>query len=252
MQKLLMDNILFVMNEIKIREKLIKELAKQHQYNTEFLAELPIANFSRRIDLVMANGSLSGFEIKSELDTLNRLDGQLKTYTQYFENVTVVCATKHLKSVINITPSNVGILEFDGKQFVSHRESTASKIEKKEWISFLNVIGLKALLKGHKQKVSGLKSELITKAMNLSYDEIRLFILDYLKQQFPIMEQYRQERQDKKLNLTNRIDDPSQNNISEPSIPEAEIIRRERIKRIAQAHHSRMLEIFGDSYEYLP
>lgn len=84
------------MNEIYIREKLIKALAKQHPSNTEFLAELPIANFSRRIDLVMANGSLSGFEIKSEQDSLKRLGGQLETYMQYFEKCNCCLCNKTL------------------------------------------------------------------------------------------------------------------------------------------------------------
>lgn len=237
------------MNEIQIREKLIEELVKLHPHNTEFLAELPIANFSRRIDLVMANGSLSGFEIKSGLDTLNRLDGQLETYSQYFENITVVCATKHLRSVMDIVSSNVGVLEFNGESFISHREPLTSELEKQKWISFLNVIGLKALLKAHQQKVSGLKSELITKAMALSYDDIRLFVLDYLKQQFPLIEQHRQAR---KSDIEKTCDLIVNNAIKPQVLSQEEIRRREKFKRLSQAHHARMLEIFGESYEYLP
>ncbi|MBE2898111.1 sce7726 family protein [Pasteurellaceae bacterium 20609_3] len=139
---------LLTMNEIEIRERLIKKLSKIHPKNTEFLAELPIANFSRRIDLVMANGKLSGFEIKSEQDTLKRLEGQIEVYTQYFEDVVVVCATKHLQGVMNITPQNVGIWEFTGKKFITHRSPlTNGRLESEKFLSFLNVVGLKQLLR---------------------------------------------------------------------------------------------------------
>lgn len=188
------------MNEIQIREQLIKVLAKKHPHNTEFLAELPIADFSRRIDLVMANGSLSGFEIKSEQDTLSRLDGQLETYTQYFENVTVVCATKHLKKVMCIAPDTVGVWEFDGKKLVVHRKARKNQnLDKGIWLSFLNTVGLKALLRQHKLKVSGLKSELVSRALSLPYADVRIFVLSYMKQQFPIISEDRLAYRERKL-----------------------------------------------------
>lgn len=49
--------------------------------------------------------------------------------------------------------------------------------------------------------MSGLKSELIKRAMILPLDKIKLFILDYLKQQFPLMEKHRQDRQERKLRI---------------------------------------------------
>lgn len=180
------------MNEIKIREQLIKELAKQHPYNTEFLAELPIARFSRRIDLVMANGSLSGFEIKSEQDSLQRLAGQLETYVQYFENVTVVCASKHLDNVMKMVCNNVGVWEFDGCKLIEHQKPVSQSLSKLSWLSFLNVVGLKALLKAHHLKITGLKDDLIGRALSLDKEQIRFFLLDYLKQQFPQRQEKRQ------------------------------------------------------------
>lgn len=188
------------MNEIFIREKLQQKLAREHKgTNTEFLSELPVANFSRRIDLVMANGKLSGFEIKSEQDTLKRLEGQLEVYTQYFEDVVVVCATKHLQGVMDIAPENVGVWEFNGKKFIIHRKPLMNKaLESEKFLSFLNVIGLKELLRENNVKVSGLKSELISRALKLERITIRSFILDYLKKQFPLIIQEREEFKSRK------------------------------------------------------
>ena len=179
------------MNEHVIREKLIEKLAKEHPKNTAFLAELPVANFSRRIDLVMANGQLSGFEIKSERDSLIRLEGQLETYLKYFENVTVVCATKHLENVMQMVDSSIGVWEFDGKYLIEHQKANYQSLSKLNWLSFLNVAGLKQLLRYHQCKVSGLKEDLIKRALSLSEKQIRTFLLAYLKQQFPLIQERR-------------------------------------------------------------
>lgn len=179
------------MNEHVIREKLIKKLTKEHPKNTEFLAELPVDNFSRRIDLVMANGQLSGFEIKSERDSLIRLEGQLETYLKYFENITVVCATKHLENVIKMVDSKVGVWEFDGKYLIEHQKAIYQSLTKSNWLSFLNIAGLKQLLRYHQCKVSGVKEDLIERALSLSEKQIRTFLLAYLKQQFPLIQERR-------------------------------------------------------------
>lgn len=190
------------MNEIQIRALLIKELAKQHPHNTEFLAELPIANFSRRVDLVMANGSLSGFEIKSKKDSLQRLVGQIETYKLYFEKVTVVCATKHLSNVKEMVSSEVGIWEFNGEILIEHQAPIYRSLPKLSWLSFLNVVGLKALLRAYQLKVTGLKEELIERALSLEENQIRDFLLTYLKNQFPQMQKNRCVAKLKKENIS--------------------------------------------------
>lgn len=260
--KIYVGFFMIVMNEIAIREKLQRFLARKHRRNTEFLAELPIADFSRRVDLVMANGKLSGFEIKSEQDSLKRLDGQLSTYIKYFEEVFVVCATKHLKGVFEIAPISVGVLEFDGKSFVLHRSPiTNLELEKEHLLNFLNVVGLKALLRAHNLKVSGLKSELVSRALSLPHKNIRLFILSYLKEKFPIMIQERNEikvRKSKREACVRNNDDtlgliPK---VVFPRAPEilskAEIARREKIKILQERRRHSLQVKFGDSYECLP
>ncbi|OOF43461.1 hypothetical protein BKK51_11515 [Rodentibacter trehalosifermentans] len=185
------------MNEIFIREKLQQKLAREHKgTHTEFLSELPVANFSRRIDLVMANGKLSGFEIKSEQDSLRRLAGQLETYAQYFETVTVVCATKHLNNVMKMVPLRIGIWEFDGENLIERQAPIYQPLSKLNWLSFLNVAGLRSLLKAYKLKVTGLKDELIERALSLNDEQVRNFLLIYLKQRFS---QIQTDRREKKL-----------------------------------------------------
>jgi hypothetical protein len=79
--------------------------------NSVLINEMVIANWSRRVDLVVANGTLNAFEIKSDFDSLRRLDGQLDAYLARFDKVTVVCAPKFTRAVIEKTPPSVEVLE---------------------------------------------------------------------------------------------------------------------------------------------
>lgn len=66
-------------------------------------------------------------------------------------------------------------------------------------VKLLNTIGLKALLRKHKLKVSGLKSALVSRALSLPYADVRLFVLSYMKQQFPIISEDRIAYRERKL-----------------------------------------------------
>lgn len=75
--------------------------------------ELPVNNFNRRADLVVANGKLHAFEIKSDADSLARLNGQIETYLSFFDKVTVVCSPKYTSKALRMLPDAVQILELN-------------------------------------------------------------------------------------------------------------------------------------------
>lgn len=77
--------------------------------NSVLITELPIANYTRRADVVLANGSLWAFEIKSERDSLIRLDGQISDLRRYFEFLVVVVAERFVDRVLSMVPPNVGV-----------------------------------------------------------------------------------------------------------------------------------------------
>lgn len=68
---------------------------------------LPVAK--ARIDMAVLNGSIHGYEIKSAVDTLNRLPSQIVAYSKIFDFVTVVTENKHYGKVFNVLPDWVGI-----------------------------------------------------------------------------------------------------------------------------------------------
>lgn len=72
--------------------------------------ELGLMHARARIDIAVINGSIHGYEIKSEADTLRRFDRQLAIYATCLQKLTVVCAERHLTELYSLTPKWCGIL----------------------------------------------------------------------------------------------------------------------------------------------
>lgn len=173
------------MNEKEIRDNLIVFLKNKYSCNKDvsFIKELFIAQFKQRADLVVANGKLISFEIKSELDSLSRLPKQLESYTKHFEETIVVCAEKHFEKVKNISNLNVGIwiVSQNGKFKIVKNPKTIS-ISKEYWLSHLPVKELQSLLKIEKQSYIGKREVVVERAIkNIEINKIREFVIHYFK-----------------------------------------------------------------------
>ncbi|NOH84668.1 sce7726 family protein [Vibrio sp. 03-59-1] len=109
--------------------------------------ELTVGNFARRVDLaIYSNGKLVAFEIKSEADTLARLNGQLDKYLEYFDKVIVVSDTKFIPTLTNSLPKNVGLWEVNSsKIIVKQRGKYQCKIDNSKLISMMDVVDLSKL-----------------------------------------------------------------------------------------------------------
>ncbi len=68
---------------------------------------------SSRLDFSRINGESYAFEIKTELDTTDRLDKQISDYEKVFENIYVVAHQVHLKKVKKIVPRKCGIITYE-------------------------------------------------------------------------------------------------------------------------------------------
>jgi len=81
-----------VMRDRDVRLVLHRRLDAQHQGDpgTRILHELGLRHGTRRVDIAVVNGSLHGYEIKSDSDTLNRLPGQVETYAAVLDYATLV------------------------------------------------------------------------------------------------------------------------------------------------------------------
>lgn len=73
------------------------------------ISEMTVANWTRRADIVLANGKLWAFEIKSEVDRLSRLPGQLATFATHFEKLVIVVAARFEERTKKLIPDGVGL-----------------------------------------------------------------------------------------------------------------------------------------------
>ena len=80
------------MRDRDVRLVLHRKLDAEHQgdSDTRILHELGLRHGTRRVDIAVVNGSLHGYEIKSDSDTLDRLPGQVETYAAVLDYATLV------------------------------------------------------------------------------------------------------------------------------------------------------------------
>lgn len=102
-----------------------KLLLGKHSINTTTaLAQIPISK--SKADLILINGKAVVYEIKTELDSLDRLDTQLRDYYKAFNHVCVVTSESHYERVLSILKDTpVGI-------YVLTKQNTISSAMKKE------------------------------------------------------------------------------------------------------------------------
>jgi hypothetical protein len=170
--------------EAEIRDLLVEHLAKTRQGSrAAFIAEMFFDGFSRRADLILVDGTLSAFEIKSDKDSLDRLEGQLDTYSRFFEQVTVVCAARHLQKVQTLAAQGVGIwvVAGNGRFSVVRQAQTQALHSCATWLSFLPVDELKAFLREHRFRATGSRHDLVRFAEQAPLKAVRDYVLSYLK-----------------------------------------------------------------------
>jgi hypothetical protein len=80
-----------------------------------------------KADVVILNGTSTVYEIKSERDSLSRLDRQVEAYRNVFARVYVVAAEDHLDSVWDTVSPQVGIIQLSKRfQLTTIREAPDS------------------------------------------------------------------------------------------------------------------------------
>jgi hypothetical protein len=110
--KIVMINLEFAPTTDKlIRTALKEELGKTHKEDPEarIIEEMGITHGAARVDVAVVNGSIHGYELKSDLDTLRRLPDQMEIYNSVLDQVTLVVGKQHLHEAINAVPDWWGI-----------------------------------------------------------------------------------------------------------------------------------------------
>ena len=68
---------------------------------------------SCRADVAILNGTSTVYEIKSERDTLGRLENQLLNYRKVFAKVYVVVAEPFIEKILQLTDENIGVMSLE-------------------------------------------------------------------------------------------------------------------------------------------
>lgn len=72
-----------------------------------------------KADMAILNGTATVYEIKSERDSLSRLQRQIAAYTTVFATVYVIAAKLHRDAVLESVPDDVGVMLLDRRGYIS-------------------------------------------------------------------------------------------------------------------------------------
>jgi hypothetical protein len=72
-----------------------------------------------KADLAILNGTSTVYEIKSERDSLTRLEKQVASYSKVFSRVYVIAGEQHIESVLRLIPADVGVLRLNQRYQIS-------------------------------------------------------------------------------------------------------------------------------------
>ena len=100
------------LRDAEIRERLESWLMKENSFNeyTSLIHELKMPRPSARIDIAVINGSMIGFEIKSDVDSLSRLPQQVRAFSHFFDQMSLVTTDRHLQGARKCIPNWWGII----------------------------------------------------------------------------------------------------------------------------------------------
>jgi hypothetical protein len=107
-----MSKMGYSMKDCDIREAVHKKILRRHHANpkTLIIDELGLKHGTCRADIAVVNGWLSGFEIKSDKDSLFRLENQAEVYNAVFNYITIVAGESHFPSVMDYVSDWWGII----------------------------------------------------------------------------------------------------------------------------------------------
>lgn len=91
--------------DAEIRSALRTCLVASQPGDSFILDELGFCQGQVRVDLAVVNGILHGYEIKSDRDSLRRLERQAAIYSDVLDRVTLITGTRYVKSARRIVPT---------------------------------------------------------------------------------------------------------------------------------------------------
>ena len=100
------------MNDIEIRQNFHRKKLQSHHANKDTLVidELGLNHGKCRADIAVVNGHLVGYEIKSNNDSLRRLENQVTSYNAVFDRVYIIVGDRYINMIQNYIPVFWGVI----------------------------------------------------------------------------------------------------------------------------------------------
>jgi hypothetical protein len=92
-------------------------LGKHSLRTASMLSEFRVGDC--KADLAILNGTATVYEIKSERDSLSRLQRQIAAYRTVFASIYVVAAKQHCEAVLDGTTDDIGVLRLDARGYIA-------------------------------------------------------------------------------------------------------------------------------------
>ena len=116
-----------------LNDRAIRSAFKTHFYRSKketLIDEIDLIKGKSRVDLIHFGEFVTGYEIKSDRDSLIRLAMQADTYNRSLEKIVLICGSTHTENLREKLPSWWGIIEAKsvGRRilFKEHRASQLS------------------------------------------------------------------------------------------------------------------------------
>ncbi len=96
--------------DVRVALRRILDAEHLNDADTRIVEEMGIWSGTVRIDMAVINGRLTGYELKSDRDTLERLPTQAELYSKVFDEVCLVVGSKHAGRARRIIPRWWGVV----------------------------------------------------------------------------------------------------------------------------------------------
>lgn len=169
------------MRDADVRAAVRAMLAAEHanDQDTKIVEEMGIWSGSVRIDMAVINGHLTGYELKSDRDTLDRLPAQAELYSRVFDKVCLVVGSRHAGKARRLVPRWWGVIvantSANGIQLKLVREARANPkpdpvlVAKLLWkVEALEILEARNLAKGWRSKSAAQVHEKLAKELPFS------------------------------------------------------------------------------------
>lgn len=176
-------------NELKEAERIKISLLKYIYKSTKgrYIAVPEVSLPNSVADILVANGDVHIYEIKSKADSLIRLEKQINDYKRFAHKVTVVADEKFISKLDTLDfMDGVGVISVSSRYTLTHiRDSKKFEVGKNFYLAYWSPIELRESLRGFEKWYNFSSDEAYNKVLELlTEDELRKVTLFRLKEKY--------------------------------------------------------------------